>query len=190
MPKLILNIETGFHSVNELEGYYKLLDSMRNDLKKEESPEYLKLSYLLFCAATLEYSLNSLYIESIFLKYSKEIFKDITESFVGLSFKKKFQMAPIIISNNRLMFKKDHQIINTIFELIDKRNKILHNKSYFRQLNMESDGTFRIEKENLVTLIDKQKCLKYGEALTTLNIDFFTPARTNSLIEKEFLIML
>jgi len=58
MSKVIMNIKTGMHSVNELDNYFDLLESMKNDLVKEDSKDYLKLSYLLLCAATLEYSLN------------------------------------------------------------------------------------------------------------------------------------
>jgi len=110
--------------------------------------------------------------------------KEIAESFVGLSFKKKLLIIPIIISNNKFMFKKNHKIIIILNELITKRNKILHNKSYFRQLNIDSDGTFRFE-EDLVTLIEKQKSLAFGEALKIFHADFVIPASTNSLIEND-----
>ncbi len=160
---------------------------MRFDLEKEGSKDYLKLSYLLLCAATLKYPLNSIYIENVNLKYKAEINKDIAESFVGLSFKKKLQIAPIIISDNQYKFKKDHHTINILNELIVKRNKILHNKSYFKQLNLESDGSFLIGEEK-VTKIDNKKCLSYGEALTKFYNGFVIPARGNSLVETDFLI--
>jgi len=187
MTKFNININTGMHSIEELDYYYSLLESMKLDLEEEEKKDYLKLSYLLICAATLEYTLNSIYIMHVNLKYDAESNKEIAECFVGQNFKTKLQIAPVIISDNKFKFRKDNNIIKSLNELILKRNKILHNKSYFTQLNMNNDGTFEI-KSDLVSKIDKKKCLEFGNALKIYLDDFIFPSRNNSLKENDLLV--
>lgn len=173
--------------VTEIETYYKTLDTMRIDLMKTSSPKYLNVSYLLFCAATLEYTLNITYVRKCNILFHKDVNEKLSKAFIEHDVKTRIIMAPIILSNNEFRFNEKHKVIYDIKELIASRNKILHKKNYFESPSFDKAGAFKINLE-FDKITEKDKCLKYGEALNTLKVGFFDPILDDRLKETDFLI--
>ncbi len=189
MAKITYDLKANRFLISELKEYYEILDAMRIDLEKDNSPNYLNVSYILFCAATLEYSLNLTFAWKCKLLFHERVYDKIAKSFVELDVKSKLIMAPVILSNNEFMFNEDHFIINSMNELISTRNKILHKKNYFESPIYDKQGAFKINA-TFQKLTEKKKCLQYGQSLKILKKSFFDPiniGKSCKIVESEFL---
>src|SRR4051794_32820511 len=92
---------------NGTESYYTKLRAAYGDILKRNETEYLFFSFFTLCAATLEYSLNFILTDYCLNKFGHESYRSYAEGYINLSFQKKLQMIPFIISDSKLKFNQN-----------------------------------------------------------------------------------
>lgn len=198
--RLIINIEGGGKSYilwNGTESYYQKLRAAYTDIKNDKDSKYLHFGFFTLCAATLEFSLNFVLTDFCLNHYRQDNYKTYAEGYINLPFAKKLLMTPPIISNGQFVFEQSNSSYKTLLELITLRNRILHNKEFLKEFEFPSltDNPrqeaveFQIPLEpNHIDTLDKNMCLRFGDALGKFKSCVMTPSLSHSLTENEMLI--
>jgi hypothetical protein len=176
--------------IDQSEDYFAKLRQAHIDLCKEVSPSYLAFSYLTLCAATLEYSLNSIYHDFCLQSFhSPKIF---AEAFLSMNFKSKLFLSPIIVTKHQYQFDLNHPTIKSLEQLIGRRNKMLHNKSYVITIDTEKEkdenNMIYFQVKDHIQSLDRNECVTYGNALGKLKSDFLDPYREKKIIATDLII--
>lgn len=194
-PKAILscNLMGGesYALVNDVDVYYKKLESLSNDIKldKGEFCDYLYFAFVSLASATLEYSLNFLLSAHCFYKYGYPMCEKHLRPFLDINFATKIEITPEIVSEGKLTIKKCDPTLQCLKELVDKRNNLLHNSKsvmiqtfdfpdtgaeiidggVFIPLDALKDGgilEFSFDtKENAITSLTAKWCIRMGNAV-------------------------
>ncbi|MDR2084402.1 MAG: hypothetical protein LBP67_05355 [Bacteroidales bacterium] len=193
LGRLIICVDGGDKSYilwNGTEAYYQKLREAYLDIKNDKDTKYLHFGFFTLCASTLEFSLNFLLTNYCVNHFGHEDYKKYAEAYIGLPFSKKLLMAPSIISNGKYMLNEDNTSFKTLKELIALRNKILHNKEFLQEfdfpllndVNQKVPIEFQIQMgDNPIDSLDKQLCLRYGDALGQFKTLIMIPALENNL---------
>lgn len=192
MPKFIIDRKTKKGLYSELDDYYNFLEIMHLDMQKINCPQYTFLSFVLFCAATLEYSINQCITVRFYELIHEDVYKDVAERFVYLPMSKKFNSIPKILTSKKLQFDNSHKVIKDMNKLVEMRNSFVHNKNYYQNLQIE-----KVDSEwNKITILstigitsNKEMCFQYLNSLKEIKEEFFDPILDGKeLIAKGFLI--
>ena len=124
-----------------------------------------------------------------------------------MGFKNKLLLLPHIISDGKFKINDDSFAFKKLAELINLRNKILHNKEFLKEfdigINLNYDGekiivpegksdiinfSFEVE-DNIIDKIDKHLCLEIAEAMGDFKKHIMIPSiesiiKENPLIKK------
>jgi hypothetical protein len=191
--KIELTGSKSFYLFNGTEQYYKKLRAAYQDIKNDIKSEYLYFSFFTLCAATLEYSLNYILADYCIEKFGIDNYRTYLEEYINLKFKNKLLMIPHIISDGKLMMNEDTTAFKKLCELINLRNKLLHNKEFLNEfllpLNFKQengnliipkgeeniDFSFEV-KDNPIDLLNKTNCLAYGIAMGDFKKYIMKPA--------------
>lgn len=191
-PKINLKVNKQLQVlVDQQENYFEILRDVHRDLSKKRHKSYLCFTYLALCAATLEYSLNSLFIDYCIGQFGPNDYKPFAETYLSMNFKAKLNLAPVTISGNQFMFKKDHKSLKDLENLITRRNRMLHNKSYLQNLaNLKpnKEGVIHFEIRDHISTLSPKECLVYGNALGKLKQDLLDPFRKDGLVESDLIV--
>ncbi|HLS30374.1 MAG TPA: hypothetical protein VK021_05930 [Flavobacteriaceae bacterium] len=190
---------------NGTESYYKKLRSAYSEILKSEGSEHLFFSFFTLCASTLEYSLNFIIADFCVSKYGPKNYKDYSEGYMGLPFRKKLLMIPLIISNGQYEIDNTHSSFKQLEEMITLRNRILHNKDFLKEFDFpklnseivdggiivplkEAEIDFEFEiSTNHIDKLTREKCLKFGDALGDFKKYIMTPSLNNELGENSMI---
>ena len=205
--KIELTGETSYYLFNGTENYYKKLRCAHKAIENNEVNEYLYFGFFTLCAATLEYSLNFILADYCIEKFGIEKYKTYLDEFISLKFKNKLLMCPHIISDGKYVMNDDCSSFKLLAELINLRNRILHNKEFlnefFLPLNLKEENGELIVPEGLnnvdiafevrqnpIDILNKSKCLAYGKALGDFKKYLMNPAlkghiRENKMIKSQ-----
>lgn len=168
---------------NNALAYYKKLNNLFEDIKSDTPKDYLYPCFITLCSATLEYSLNLIYALYCFRHFEYEDYKSYLETYKNMRFKNKLFMFPYIISEGKLITNEDSQEIKSLFELITKRNGLLHNSEKLRTFdgpdinasivddklfvptkNWQIQFSISVE-DNIIDTITKDNCIRIGNAI-------------------------
>lgn len=202
---LTLNGNKSFFLHNGTESYYKKLRSAYIDVQNDQVNEYTYFSFFTLCASTLEYSLNFILADYCVNKFGPDNYKTYYEEYIGLKFKNKLLMIPHIVSGGIFMMNENCSSFKFLTELINLRNKILHNKEYLNEFDLPLDGIFENDtiafdkekekikfsfevKDNYIDTLNKSKCLNYGHALGDFKKYIMLPAIENHVEENRMII--
>ena len=202
--KIELTGNRSYYLFNGTEQYYQKLRAAYKDIKNDIKSDYLYFSFFTLCSATLEYSLNFILADYCIEKFGIEKYKIYLEEFISLKFKNKLLMAPHIVSDGRFIMNEDSMAFKKLCELINLRNKLLHNKEFLNEFNFplnfkvdngnlvipegQENIEFSIEvKENRIDSLDKAKCLSYGNAIGDFKRYIMKPAIENCFDENKML---
>lgn len=168
---------------NNALSYYQKLNHLFEDIKSDTPKDYLYPCFITLCSATLEYSLNLIYAIYCFRHFEYEDYKSYLETYINMRFKNKLFMFPYIISEGQLITNEDSQEIKSLYELITKRNGLLHNSEKLRTFDVpdinasiindklfvpieNSQIHFSIPVEdNIIDSITKGDCIRIGDAI-------------------------
>lgn len=181
---------------NGTESYYKKLRAAYTDIVNDKESEYLYFGFFTLCAATLEYSLNTVLTDYCVNKFGHENYKSYAEGYVNISFAKKLLMSPHIISDGVFQFNENNSSYKNLLELIALRNKILHNKEFLKEIEFPSIAD-NLDKEKIefvlikepdpIDKLNKDVCLKFGKSLGDFKKFIMDPAFENALTENEMI---
>lgn len=177
--------------INQYDNYFGYLRDVQRDLQSPNSKDYLCFTYLALCSATLEYSLNSLYIDHCINKFGAKEYKPFAETYLSINFPSKLHLAPVTISEGKFKFKTDHTSLKDLEKMITRRNKMLHNKSYLHDLSdlkEHKNGEIYFEVHNHISTLTKEECLTYGVALDKLKKDLLDPYNESRLVETDLVL--
>ncbi len=134
--------------------------------------EKFSAPFVLFCATSLEYFLNDIFINYSYKYFQDERQKRYAESLITLRLKVKLLIFIPIISGNKLQWNLDSSEYNTLNEIIRKRNKIAHGKDFFQGLETNLtdnyDGfsiSLKDFKDDNPLLTTKKDCDRYLKAI-------------------------
>ncbi len=200
--------------VNNVDEYYKRLESLLDDIKrgKGETCDYLYFAFVSLASATLEYSLNLVLSIHCFEKYNYPMYERHIKSFLDINFTTKIEITPEIVSEGELTIKKDVPTLQNLKELADKRNKLLHNSKavkiqtfdfpdtgaeikdgcVFVPLDaLKDDGLleFKFElEENVITTLTSKWCVRIGNAIQKYRDNIVTPFIVHSALKENELL--
>lgn len=200
--------------VNNVDEYYRRLESLLDDIKrgKGESCDYLYFAFVSLASATLEYSLNLMLSIHCFEKYNYPMYERHIKSFLDINFTTKIEITPEIVSEGELTKKKDDPTLQNLKELVDKRNKLLHNSKavkvqtfdfpdtgaeikdgcIFVPLDaLKDDGIleFKYEvEENVITTLTPKWCIRIGNAIQGFRDNVVTPYLVHSALKENELL--
>jgi hypothetical protein len=178
---------------NGTERYYDQLRGAYNDIKNGSEASYLLFAFVTLCAATLEYSLNYLMLEYCIDKYGPDEYKRYLNTYTRIAFKEKLYIVPTLLSEGLLVINENHRSVKKLEELIELRNRILHNKESLEPIDTPYIGATIIEdqlvipvknsnievtikfKDNPIETLTKLMCLQFGEALGDFKSHIMTP---------------
>lgn len=204
-PKAILSCNLlggeSYALVNNLDEYYKKLESLLEDIKrgKGETCDYLYFAFVSLASATLEYSLNLMLSVHCFEKYNYPMYEKHLKSFLDINFTTKIEITPEIVSEGKLTIKRDDPTLQNLKELADKRNKLLHNSKAVKVQTFDFPDTgaeildgcvcvpldalkeegileFILElEENVITTLSSKWCIRIGNAIQGYRNNIVTP---------------
>ncbi len=213
-PKAILSCNLlggeSYALVNNVDEYYKKLESLLNDINrgKGETCDYLYFAFVSLASATLEYSLNLILSIHCFEKYNYPMYEKHIKSFLDISFKTKIEITPEIVSEGKLTIKKDVPTLQNLKELADKRNKLLHNSKAVKVQTFDFPDTgaeiidgcvcvpldaikddgileFKLElEENVITTLTSKWCVRIGNAIQKYRDNIVTPFLAHSALKE------
>jgi len=192
MPKFIIDVKTNKGLFSELDDYYKFLEDMSLDMQEIKCPQYTFLSFVLFCAATLEYSINQCITVKFYNLIHEDVYKDVAERFVYLPMSKKFNLIPKILSSNKFQFDNKHKVIKDMIKLVDTRNSFIHNKNYFQDLKIEkvdSEWNKFSTPSTIGKTSNKEMCFHFFDSLKKLKKGFFDPILDGKEIQANDLLV-
>lgn len=219
MAKAILtcNIKGGesYALVNDVNEYYKRLESLLDDLKqgKGESSNYLYFAFVSLASATLEYSLNFMLAAHCFLKYQVPMYENHLQMFLNINFVQKIEITSEIVSEGEFTIKKGNPTLQCLKELVNKRNRLMHNskavkvqkfdfpntgarvigENVFVPLDIiNNDGSidFRFRsKDNDITSLTSNWCIRMGNAILKYRDCIVTPYLSPSGLKENDLLM-
>ena len=168
---------------NNALAYYKKLNHLFEDIKSDTPKDYLYPCFITLCSATLEYSLNLIYVLYCFRHFEYEDYKSYLETYRNMCFKNKLFMFPYIISEGKLIINEDSQEIKSLYELITKRNGLLHNSEKLRTFDVPDINASIINdklvipsensqihillsaEDNIIDSITKDDCIRIGNVI-------------------------
>lgn len=181
---------------NGTESYYKKLRAAYTDILNDKESDYLYFGFFTLCAATLEYSLNTVLTDYCVNKFGHDNYKSYAEGYINISFAKKLLMSPHIISDGEFCFNEDNSSYKNLLELIALRNKILHNKEFLKEIEFPSIAD-NLDKETIeftltkdadpIDKLNKDVCLNFGKSLGDFKKFIMDPSFNNELIENEMI---
>ena len=205
--KLLINLtgDKSYYLWNGTDSYYDKLRSAYLDIKNDKESDYLFFGFFTLCSATLEYSLNYILADYCIDKFGPEKYKSYCKEFIGLSFRNKLFMIPHIISEGQFQMNEYAKSFKTLEELITLRNKIMHNKEFLKEFDLQINGEIKgdgvfipIEKseldfkinvaDNYIDTLTKEKCLRFGDALGEFKKFVMTPALLKELDKNEMIL--
>lgn len=219
-PKAILSCNLlggeSYALVNNVDEYYKKLESLLDDIKRGEGEtcDYLYFAFVSLASATLEYSLNLMLSVHCFEKYYYPMYEKHLQSFLDINFTTKIEITPEIVSEGKLTIKKDVPTLQNLKELVDKRNKLLHNSKAVKVQtfdfpdteaeimdgclfvpldNLKDDGIleFTLElEENVITSLTSKWCIRMGNAIQRYRDNIVTPFLSHSALKENELLIL
>lgn len=209
LAKLQLEITgkgNSFILYNGTEQYYKRLRAAYLDIKNDNHNEYLYFCFISLCSSTLEYSLNFILADYCVENFGPRNYRTYLEEFIKIKFKNKLFLLPHIISEGKYKINEDSFSFKKLAELINLRNKILHNKEFLKEfdsgIKLEINGeniilpegtdeiinfSFEVE-DNIIDKIDKRLCLEIAEAIGDFKKFIMIPAVESRLTENTLLI--
>jgi hypothetical protein len=202
--KIGLTGSKSYYLYNGTEVYYRQMRTAFKDIKSGNAAEYLHFAFFTLCAATLEYSLNFILADFCIEKFGMDRYRTYLEEYINLKFKSKLMMLPNIISDGTFVINEDTEAVKVLYELINLRNRVLHNKEFLTEfelplnLSLENDqlvippGREIVEfemtfKETPLELLTKAQCLKFGDAIGEFKKLIMTPAITDGLAENKMI---
>lgn len=168
---------------NNALAYYKKLNHLFEDIKSDTPKDYLYPCFITLCSATLEYSLNLIYALYCFRHFEYEDYHSHLKPYRKKHFKEKLAEFPYIISEGKLIVNEDSQNIKSLYELIKKRNGLLHNSEKLQTLDVpdinasiindklvipSENSQIRIllsPEDNIIDSITKGDCIRIGNAI-------------------------
>lgn len=191
---------------NGTEQYYKKLRAAYLDIKNGNHNEYLYFSFITLCSSTLEYSLNFILADYCVEKFGAEKYKTYLEEFISLKFKNKLLLIPHLITEGKYKINDNSFAFKKLVQLINLRNKILHNKEFLKEFEsgikldfinenlIIPEGTddiinfsFEIE-DNIIDKIDEKLCLEIAEAMGDFKKYIMIPAIETTFEETTLII--
>ena len=139
--------------------------------------------FITLCSATLEYSLNLIYALYCFRNFEYEDYHSQLKPYRKKHFKEKLTEFPYIISGGKLITNENSQEIKSLYELITKRNGLLHNSEKLRTFDVpdinasiindklvipSENSQIRIllsAEDNIIDSITKEDCIRIGNAI-------------------------
>jgi len=202
--KVNLTGDKSYYLHNGTELYYRQLSEAYVDVKAGGGKGYLLFSFFTLCAATLEYSLNFLLADYCIEQFGMDRYQTYLDEYLKLSFKNKLLMLPHILSNGQFAMNEDSASFKRLCEMINLRNKVLHNKEYLTEfelpLNLKVEdgyivvppGQENIEfqltvKENAIEHLTQTNCLYFADALGEFKKLIMNPALNNELKSNKLL---
>jgi hypothetical protein len=198
--KILINLtgDKSFYLLNGTDTYYNKLRSAYSDIQNNIESDYLFFGFFTLCASTLEYSLNFILADYCVDKFGPDKYKSYCEEYIGLRFRNKLLMIVHIISEGEFEMNKNHPSFKDLEELITLRNRILHNKEFLKEFDCPINGEIvgdavfiPIEKskidfsidvaDNYIDTLTKEKCLRFGNALSDFKKHVMTPALNNEM---------
>ena len=200
--------------VNDVDEYYKKLESLSNDIKlgKGESCDYLYFAFVSLASASLEYSLNLMLSSHCFEKYGYPMCEKHLRPFLDIGFATKIEITPEIVSEGKLTIRNDNPTLQCLKELVDKRNNLLHNSKSVKVQTFDSpdtgaeiiDGCICIPvdalkdgcilecsfetKENAITSLTSKWCIRMENAVQTYRDNIITPYLIHSALKENELL--
>ena len=169
---------------NKTEEYYDKLKQALNDINKDNISDYLYFSFISLSSATLEYSLNFLYALYCFNKFHLREHKQYLEVYKNIRFKSKLFILPHVLSEGKLAINEDCRHIKLMYDLISKRNGLLHGAEDIKEFDFPdlhatmigkefiaipieyAQAEFEISrKESIIEDLNKMMCINIGNAM-------------------------
>lgn len=191
---------------NGTEQYYKKLRSAYSDIKNDNHNDYLYFSFITLCSSTLEYSLNFILADYCVEKFGSTNYRTYLEEFISMRFKNKLLLLPHIISEGKFKINDNSFAFKKLAELINLRNKTLHNKEFLKEfdsgikLDFDDENlilpegkdeiinfSFEVE-DNIIDVIDKKLCLEIAKAMGDFKKYIMIPAIKSNLKENILII--
>lgn len=179
--------------VNDAEIYFENLENTYNYIKNGVNLDFLNFAFVTLCSGTLESSLNHIIIEHFLKEFGPLEYKKYANGILNLGFLNKLLFVPVLISNSELCFNTQSNTIKSLEEMINLRNKLLHQKPSLLEfehdiddLNLGLEITF--DSNNYIKQITKNKCNNFYKALQSFKIDFMLPYLNNELKSNNLLI--
>lgn len=95
------------------------------------------LPFALMCAAALEAKLNDHLVAHAFESFPVEHYKRISEAFLTMRLRGKLDAFVPILTNSRFAINTDSKTYRSLSHLISVRNKIVHSKSFYEEVEVE-----------------------------------------------------
>lgn len=198
--------------VNNVQEYYKRLESLLEDIKKDKLSNYLYFAFIALASATLEFSLNFMLAVFCFEKFRYPEYNRYLRIYEKISFREKLFLLPQIIYEGKCVMNEDNSTIKILYELIKLRNDLLHNTENVQTFEFpdlearivdnnlcipwdNTDNgivTFDFEvKDSTIATLSKEQCIKIAESLLTFRELLMTPfLRHDSYDNNKLLIKL
>lgn len=219
MAKAIIccNLKGGesYALVNNVDEYNNKLDALIEDIRqgKGKSCDYLYFAFVSLASATLEYSLNFMLAVYCFKKFNYPRYENHLKSYIDISLKTKIEITPEIVSDGEYVIRNDIPTLQCLKELVDKRNKLMHNSKAVKVTrfnfpntnakiiddgvfipidSVNDDGTidFSIDSEdNVITTISAQWCIRMGNAIRNYRDEIVTPFLIHNSLEVNDLLV-
>ncbi|WP_426669400.1 hypothetical protein ACPPVU_24700 [Mucilaginibacter sp. McL0603] len=208
--RLILNLsdnDKSYYLRNGTKLYYEQLRVAYKDILGGAERPYTYFAFVTLCSATLEASLNFIILNFCLNKYGPLKLREYYESYIGLRFKSKLHIIPSLLSEGKLIINEDNPSVKQLEMLITLRNRLLHNKETLETFDLPHLGSEIIDgnlvipvsnaniefqilvKDNPIESIDRDMCLKFGEALGCFKKLIMDAALTDTFIANEMLML-
>lgn len=203
--QLDLTGDKSYYLFNGTEKYFEKLRSAYTDVQKSNDSEYLYFAFFTLCSATLEYSLNYLLADYCTQKFGPKKYRVYLDEYISLRFKNKLLMLPHIVTEGNYRMNEDTFAFKKLCELINNRNRLLHNKEFLKEFDLplnftlidnelqipegEENINFNIEiQDNIIETLNKKMCLEYAQAMSDFKKYIMEPFQENRISENLLLI--
>ncbi|MBW8244257.1 hypothetical protein K1F50_15720 [Muricauda oceani] len=179
--------------IDNSERYLKVAKELYDKAKHPEQAEIYYAPFVLFCATSVEYLLNDIFIEYSNRYFSGTDQKIYAESFMTLGLRAKLLTFLPIVSGNAYKWDLDSFEYKTLCGMINKRNQIAHGKDFYQGLSTkdDNDGGFTIDvtdlKEKAILLLSKNECNNYFKAFESF-ITLYSLIENNKLKEGKMVL--
>jgi len=144
-------------------------------VEKNKREKYELIPFIVTCAAGLECLLNDTIINHVSFVFGPEGYKRFADPLLAIPLRGKLNYILPLISESKFFLKEKSPTYQNLASLISIRNKLMHNKSHYIEVDLEQkeDGTYGIQVPAKVTMLGKVKvtfteCNRFLDALKDL----------------------
>lgn len=184
---------------NQSSTFRACLNSLAPQVSEGDSTSnFLVVPFVLTCAATLEATLNDQLVTWAFRVYERSEYKRVAEAYLTMSLRGKLDIIVPHLSYDKYIFDKTSADYRALGDLISRRNKLVHSKSFYEDEKITVSDTDPFEIEMSPTQLERwmqslfygthsKHCVEYHNAIIALDELFFYPLEKHELSENSLI---